>query len=54
MIVERTNTGYCAYASKYSVYTVGNDLPELKANMLEALNLYFEESGKTIIVIKAV
>jgi predicted RNase H-like HicB family nuclease len=48
MIVERTNTGYCAYASKYPVYTVGNDFPELKANMLEALNLYFEESGKTV------
>jgi predicted RNase H-like HicB family nuclease len=48
MVVERTNTGYSAYASKYSVYTVGNDFPELKSNMLEALNLYFEDEGKTI------
>jgi len=48
MIVERTNTGYCAYAGKYPVYTVGQDFPELKANMLEALNLYFEEEKKTI------
>ena len=48
MIVERTNTGYCAYANKLAVYTVGNDFPELKNSMLEALNLYFEEEGKTI------
>jgi predicted RNase H-like HicB family nuclease len=48
MIVERTNTGYCAYAGKYSVYTTGKDFFELKANMLEALNLYFEEEGKVI------
>ena len=48
MIVERTNTGYCAYAAKYSVYTTGNDFPELKSNMIEALNLYFEDEGKTI------
>ena len=48
MVVERTNTGYSAYASKYAVYTVGNDFPELKSNMLEELNLYFEDEGKTI------
>jgi len=43
MIVERMNTGYSAYASKYSVATTGKDLNELKNNMLEALNLNFEE-----------
>lgn len=48
MIVERTNTGYSAYASKYAVFTTGNDFPELKNNMVEALNLYFEDEGKTI------
>jgi len=48
MIVEKTKTGYSAYAEKYPLYTVGNTLNELKANMLEALNLYFEEQGKTI------
>ncbi len=50
MIVERTNTGYCAYADKYAVYTVGKDLAELKSNMVEALNLYFEDNGKTVTV----
>ena len=48
MIVERTKTGYSAYAEKYPVYTVGNSLDVLKINMLEALNLHFEKKGKTI------
>lgn len=48
MIVEKTKTGYSAYAEKYPVYTGGSSLEELKANMLEALNLYFEKQGKTI------
>jgi predicted RNase H-like HicB family nuclease len=46
MIVERTKTGYSAYAEKYPLYTVGNSLIELKENMLEALNLHFESEGK--------
>ncbi len=48
IIVEKTKTDYSAYAEKYPVYTVGTTLDELKANMLEALNLYFKEQGKTI------
>ena len=48
MIIERTKTGYSAYAEKYPVFTVGSSLEELKSNMLEALNLHFEKSGKTI------
>lgn len=48
MIVERTKTGYSAYAEKFPVYTIGKSLEELKANMLEALNLYFENEGKTV------
>jgi predicted RNase H-like HicB family nuclease len=48
IIVERTKTGYSAYASKYPVYTVGKSLKELRENILEALNIYFEEDNKTI------
>jgi hypothetical protein len=48
MIVERTRTGYSAYAEKYPVYTVGSTLEELKSHVLESLNLYFEKRGKTI------
>jgi predicted RNase H-like HicB family nuclease len=47
MIVERTKTGYSAYSEKYPVFTVGKSLQELKANMLEALNLHFEAKAKT-------
>jgi hypothetical protein len=46
--VEKTKTGYSAYASKYPVYTVGHSLEELKVSVLEALNLYFKKQGKTI------
>ena len=48
MIVERTKTGYSAYAEKYAVATTGKTFPGLKANMLKALNLYFDEQGKTV------
>jgi hypothetical protein len=41
MIVERTRTGYSAYAKNYPVFTVGVSMKELKKNMHEALNLYF-------------
>lgn len=48
MIVEKTKTGYSAYAVKYAVYTVGHSLEQLKFNILEALNLLFEKQKKTI------
>ncbi|MDE3213500.1 MAG: XRE family transcriptional regulator [Bacteroidota bacterium] len=48
MIIEKTKTGYSAYAEKYPVYTVGSSLEELKTKALESLNLYFEKEGKTI------
>lgn len=48
IIVERTNTGYSAYARNYPVATTGKDLAELKSNMLEAFNLYFEEKGQNV------
>ncbi len=47
-IVERTHTGYSAYAEKYPVATAGSSLEELKKNILEALNLYFEKEDKII------
>jgi predicted RNase H-like HicB family nuclease len=48
IIVESTKTGYSAYAKKYPVYTTGKSLDELKANILEALNLFFEEENKAV------
>ena len=46
--IERTKTGYSAYADKYAVYTVGKSLNELKLKMIEALNLYFESKGEVL------
>lgn len=48
MIVEKTRTGYSAYAEKYAVATTGRNLDELKANILEALNLYLEDKGRVV------
>jgi predicted RNase H-like HicB family nuclease len=48
IIVERTKTGYSAYAAKYPVNTVGCTLEELKTNILEAINLYFKKEKKSV------
>ncbi len=47
IIVEKTRTGYSVYTSKYPIATTGKNLQILRNNMVEALNLYFEEQGKT-------
>lgn len=41
--VEKTDTGFSAYANEYSVYTTGQTITELLCNMVEALNLHFED-----------
>ena len=46
VIVEKTSTGYSAYADKYPVYTTGEDVKELMDNMIEAFNFYLEEIGE--------
>lgn len=43
MIVEKTRTGYSAYAENYPVYTVGKSLDQLKRQIIDALNLYFDD-----------
>lgn len=43
--VEKTTTGFSAYAEKYSAFTTGRTVEELVAHMVESLNLYFEEAG---------
>ena len=48
IIVEKTKTGYSAYAEKYPVYTVGKSLEELKSNILEAVNLLLEKQDKRV------
>ena len=43
--VEKTNTGFSAGADKYPVYTAGESLDEIRSNIVEALNLYYEYKG---------
>ena len=42
MTVEKTRTGYSAYAEKFPVYTAGKSLEELKSNIWEAISLYLD------------
>lgn len=46
--VEKTDTGYSAYTEDMSVFTTGKDIPELYVNLIEALNLAYEELGYEI------
>lgn len=48
--VEKTTTGFSAYAEKYSAFTTGKTVTELVTNMVESLNLYFEEAGAKKVV----
>lgn len=52
VIVEKTSTGYSAYADKYPVYTTGGNVKELINNIVEALNFHFEEAGEKVAVSK--
>lgn len=43
--VEKTNTGYSAFAPDYDIYTTGENINELYSNALEAVNLCLEDSS---------
>ena len=43
MIMEKTDTGFSAYATDYPIYTTGISISELLDNSFEAADLYFEE-----------
>jgi predicted RNase H-like HicB family nuclease len=45
MILEKTDTGFSAYAVEYPIYTTGQTFAELLDNSYEAANLYFESEG---------
>ena len=47
-IVEKTDTGFSAFAKDYPVYTTGNSITELQKNILEAINLNLEETNKKV------
>jgi predicted RNase H-like HicB family nuclease len=43
LMLEKTDTGFSAYAVDYPIYTTGKSISELLDNAFEAANLYFEE-----------
>ena len=49
LFVEKTDTGFSAYAAEYPVFTTGRTIPELIDNALEAAQLYFEEENTTVV-----
>lgn len=50
-IVEKTKTGYSAYAKddKYPFGTTGTTMKELKDNMINAANTWFEHQGLALV-----
>src|SRR5687767_1622767 len=48
IIVEKTRTGFSAYAEDYPIYTTGKTIPDLQKNILEATNLYFTDTNYKI------
>lgn len=50
-IVEKTDTGYSAYIEGLhagGVCTTGDTVEEIRVNILEALNLYYEDDGAEV------
>lgn len=43
--VEKTATGYSAFADEMNVYTTASDISSLYSNLIEALNFSLEEKG---------
>lgn len=48
IIVEKTETGYSAYTEDMSVFTTGKNISDLHVNLLEALNLAYEDTGHKV------
>jgi len=43
--IEKTDTGYSAYVDDKSIFTSALDISGIHSNILEALNLHYEELG---------
>jgi hypothetical protein len=41
--VEKTDTGFSAYANDWGVFSTGANIPELVKHLVEAINLFLEE-----------
>jgi transcriptional regulator with XRE-family HTH domain len=47
VLVEKTDTGFSAYSKDLNVFTSAGNVNELYANLIEALELYFEDDEVT-------
>ena len=43
--IEKTDTGYSAYADDLNVFTTAKDITTLHRNVIEGINLIYEETG---------
>lgn len=43
VVIEKTNTGFSAFVRELNVFTTACSIPELNKNLIEALNLYYED-----------
>lgn len=48
LTVEKTETGFSAYAGDYPIFTTGKSIPELINNAYEATEFYFEDKKATV------
>jgi hypothetical protein len=48
MIVEKTDTGFSAYALDYPIFTTGQSVPEIINSAYEATAFYFEEEDEKV------
>jgi len=48
IVVEKTTTGFSAYAEDQGAFTTSENIPTLYENLLEALNLHYEELGYVV------
>jgi predicted RNase H-like HicB family nuclease len=48
IIVEKTETGFSAYAEEYPIFSTGKTIPDLINNVFEATQLYFEDQYKIL------
>jgi predicted RNase H-like HicB family nuclease len=46
IIVEKTDSGFSAYAEKIPVFTTAETVPELMGNAVEAVGLYYEDQDE--------
>ena len=46
--VEKTRTGFSAFAEDLNVFTTAKNVHLLREHLLEALNLYYEETGQEV------